>query len=77
MDSFEFGDIDNGLDSGLDLNSESLLSHPQHDLCSDGNSFSDSLIAAHIAHGMDPVQAAMQARLDAPLIEPLIETFRP
>jgi hypothetical protein len=68
MDSFELGDID----AGLDLTADSALGDLHTDCCDHSDSFSQSLIAAHIAHGMDPVQAALQARLDAPLIEPFL-----
>jgi len=31
-----------------------------------------SLAIAHVAHGMDPLEAALQAQLEAPLLGPLL-----
>lgn len=31
-----------------------------------------SLAIAHVAHGMDPLQAALQAQLEAPLLGPIL-----
>ena len=33
---------------------------------------SQSLATAHVANGMDPLDAALQAQLEAPLVHPLL-----
>ncbi len=68
MDGFDLGDID----SRLDLTADSGLGDLLSDCCDRGHNLTQSLITAHVANGMDPMQAALQAQLEAPLIEPFL-----
>jgi len=52
MDDFDLGDID----SGLDLTADSALSDLHHNRCDQHDSLTQSLLAAHIANGMDPMR---------------------
>jgi len=52
MDGFDLGD----LDSGLDLTADSALGDLHPDCCDQSDSFSQSLIAAHVANDMNPMQ---------------------
>ena len=50
---------------------EALLSdHQQIDDTGCHPDFTQAITAAHIVHGMDPLQAALQAELQAPLVNP-------
>jgi hypothetical protein len=64
MDAFDLHDP--GLELGFETN------HCHEPSTGAEDHFSQVLTAAHIANGMDPLDAALQAQLDAPLIRPLL-----
>ncbi len=68
MDTFDL--IESGLEQGHDLGHHDAFLNGQEGC--DAALLSTSLAAAHIANGMDPAAAALQARLDADLIGPLL-----
>ncbi|NDG74386.1 MAG: hypothetical protein EBX49_03420 [Synechococcaceae bacterium WB8_1B_136] len=40
--------------------------------CSCNSDLTEALTLAHVSQGMDPLQAALEAQLQAPLIEPFL-----
>ena len=55
------------------FNASDLYSAQIADPCSSGMSGLDELLTvANISQGMDPLQAALEAQLQAPLIEPFL-----
>jgi len=44
--------------------------HQQIDATGCQPDFTQAIAAAHIVHGMDPLQAVLQAELQAPLVNP-------
>jgi hypothetical protein len=77
MDGFDVGLEHSGLDANSALGHGSALDHGCHGL-HDGMNHADhhdslieSLTVAHVANGMDPLEALLQARLQAPLIQSL------
>lgn len=70
MDSFEL--IDTGADTGLSAAHAIEAAACHQPLTASGDHLLESLAVAHIANGMDPAAAALQARLDAPLLRPLL-----
>jgi hypothetical protein len=71
MESFELDRIG----SDLDLMREPCLCN--HNVYAHQDTFSPSLSTAHVANGMDPIQASMHVLLDAALIEPLPPCSQP
>jgi hypothetical protein len=71
MDSFEL----DGIGSDLELMREPCLC--DHNVCAHQDTFSPSLSTAHVANGMDPIQASMHVLLDAAPIEPLLPCSQP
>ena len=66
MDGFHHDGLD--LQPLPDLGSP--LSTAQHDCAIE--TLTQSLAAAHVAHSMDPLDAALQAQLEAPLLHPFL-----
>lgn len=56
---------------GPDLESPVLI-QPLAMPCQTGDGLAEALAVAHVAHGMDPLDAALQAQLDAPLMKPFL-----
>ena len=50
----------------------SLIAQPQSPDCSCTPDLTDMLTVAHISQGMDPLQAALEAQLQTPLIQPFL-----
>lgn len=50
----------------------SLVPQPQAPDCSCTPDLTDMLTVAQISQGMDPLQAALEAQLQAPLVEPFL-----
>ena len=44
--------------------------HQQIDASGCHHDFTQAIAAAHIVHGMDPLEAVLQAELQAPLVNP-------
>jgi len=77
MDGFDVGFDHGGFDThgalghGGALDSGCHCLHDGIDCADHHDSLIESLTVAHVANGMDPLEAALQARLQAPLIQPL------
>jgi len=72
MDSFDL--IDPGHDAAYHFGYDLGLNRCNSDASnlSNADHLSEAIAAAHLANGMDPAAAALQARIDAPLIRPLL-----
>ncbi|MEI8250174.1 MAG: hypothetical protein WCF98_03285 [Synechococcus sp. ELA057] len=55
----------------FDPTASQLPLHPTYD-CSCTGHLTETLTLAHVVHGMDPLQAVLEAQLQAPLIQPLL-----
>jgi hypothetical protein len=77
MDGSDFGLNQGGFDTHGSLGHGAALDHCCHgmhygmDYADHNDSLIESLTVAHVANGMDPQEAVLQARLQAPLIQPL------